>query len=163
MPNWCENILTIEDCSPELEQYLKDNGFSFEKMSPTPKELLDGSGWYDWRVENWGTKWDLDEREQREVAEQLCADSTDFSAIFMTAWSPPCRAIAALSKRFPNDGFTLHYLEFGMMFAGTAHIKDGTLIEDDIFDDAKAIYRFAADTFGYDYDELMEEHEDGDP
>ena len=158
MPNWCENILTIEDCSPELNQYLQDNGFSFEKMIPTPPELLDGDGWYNWRVANWGTKWDLDEREQREVKEQLLQDNK-FSAAFMTAWSPPCQAIAALSEQFPNDKFTLNYLEFGMGFAGTAHIHDGISIEDDIFEDDDAINRFAADVFGYDYEELTEEQD----
>lgn len=156
MPNWCENILTIEDCSPELDQYIQDNGFSFEKILPTPTDLLEGDGWYDWRVANWGTKWDLDEREQQEVKEQLLDEHSKYKAVFMTAWSPPCQAIAALSKQFPNDRFTLHYLEFGMGFAGTAHIHNGISIEDDM-EDNDEVNRFAADVFGYDYDELTEE------
>lgn len=160
MPNWCENILTIEDCSPELKSYLLEHGLSFEKIKPTPPELLEGSGWYDWRVENWGTKWDLDEREQRETIEQFILNSpTITQATFMTAWSPPCTAIAALSAQFPNDEFVLRYVEFGMGFAGTAHISNGVSDEDDVFEDNEAINRFAADHFGYDYDELMGEED----
>ena len=155
MPNWCENILTIEDCSPELASYLKENGFSFEKIKPTPPELLEGSGWYDWRVSNWGTKWDLDEQDQRSVAEQLVSDSCEFSAIFMTAWAPPCQAIAALSEKFPNDEFVLRYVEFGMGFAGTAYISDGMSHEEDT-DDNDEINQFAVDYFGYDMEELIE-------
>jgi hypothetical protein len=159
MPNWCENILTIEDCSPELASYLKENGFSFEKIKPTPPELLESREWYDWRVENWGTKWDLDEQDQRSVAEQLVSDSCEFSAIFMTAWSPPCQAIAALSKKFPNDEFVLRYVEFGMGFAGTAHISNGVSHEEDT-SDSNEINQFAADYFGYDLEELTEMTED---
>ena len=54
MPNWCNNKLTIEDCSPELEEFLKTEGFSFNKIKPTPAELLENEGWYDWNIDNWG-------------------------------------------------------------------------------------------------------------
>jgi hypothetical protein len=155
MPNWCENILTIEDCSPELASYLNENGLSFEKIKPTPPELLEGSGWYDWRVSNWGTKWNLDEQDQRSVAEQLVSDSCEFSAVFMTAWAAPCQAIAALSKKFPNDEFVLRYVEFGMGFAGTAYISNGMSHEEDT-DDNDEINQFAVDYFGYDMEELIE-------
>ena len=149
MPNWCNNKLVIEDCSIELEQYLKAEGFSFEKMNPTPTHLLE-DGWYDWRISNWGTKWDLDENEQREVAEGLISDSTDFCAYFNTAWSPPCQAIAALSEKFPNDSFILDYVELGGWFAGTAHISDGSISEEQEED----VARFAQEVFDYELDEV---------
>jgi hypothetical protein len=158
MPNWCENILTIEDCSPELASYLKENGFSFEKIKPTPPELLEGSGWYDWRVSNWGTKWDLDEPEQKDVAahlDLLMSSGSRLSVAFMTAWAAPCQAIAALSKKFPNDEFVLRYVEFGMGFAGTAYISNGMSHEEDT-DDNDEINQFAVDYFGYDMEELTE-------
>jgi len=156
MPNWCENILTIESPSDELQSYLQKNSLSFEKIKPTPPELLEGSGWYDWRVSNWGTKWDLDEQEQRDVFEQFMLNSDHIQqATFMTAWSPPCQAIAALSKKFPNDKFVLRYVEFGMGFAGTAHISHGVSHEEDT-DDNDEINQFAVDYFGYDMEELTE-------
>jgi hypothetical protein len=152
MPNWCENKLSIMDCSPELESYLKENGLSFEKIKPTPPELLEGNGWYDWRLENWGTKWDLSEEEQREVADQLISEIADFQATFMTAWSPPLQAIAALSEMFPNDQFTLDYFESGCWFAGTAIISEGQ-IDDNQVDDAD-VTEFAKENFNFvEYDE----------
>jgi hypothetical protein len=140
------------DCSPELESYLKENGLSFEKIKPTPPELLEGNGWYDWRLENWGTKWDLSEEEQREVADQLISEIADFQATFMTAWSPPLQAIAALSEMFPNDQFTLDYFESGCWFAGTAIISEGQ-IDDNQVDDAD-VTEFAKENFNFvEYDE----------
>jgi len=159
MPNWCENILTIESPSDELQSYLQKNSLSFEKIKPTPPELLEGSGWYDWRLTNWGTKWDLEEEDQRNVAEQLVSDSCEFSAIFMTAWAPPCQVIAALSAMFPNDEFVLRYVEFGNGFAGTAHISNGMSHEEDTDDDDE-INQFAVDYFGYDMEDLTEGRED---
>jgi hypothetical protein len=152
MPNWNENKLSIMDCSPELESYLKENGLSFEKIKPTPPELLEGNGWYNWRLENWGTKWDLSEQEQREVADQLISEDCDFQAPFMTAWSPPLQAIAALSEMFPNDQFTLDYFEGGCWFAGTAIISEGQ-IDDNQVDDAD-VTEFAKENFSFvEYDE----------
>ena len=152
MPNWNENKLSIMDCSPELESYLKENGLSFEKIKPTPPELLEGNGWYQWRLENWGTKWDLSEQEQREVADQLISESADFQATFMTAWSPPLQAIAALSEMFPNDQFTLDYFESGCWFAGTAVISQGE-IDNNQVDDAD-VTEFAKENFNFvEYDE----------
>jgi hypothetical protein len=152
MPNWNENKLSIMDCSPELESYLKENGLSFNKIKPTPPELLEGNGWYDWRLQNWGTKWDLSEEEQRDVADQLISESADFQATFMTANSPPIEAIAALSEMFPHDQFTLDYFESGCWFAGTAIISQGE-IDDNQVDDADVI-EFAKENFNFvEYDE----------
>ena len=154
MPNWCNNKLIIEDCSPELAAYLQENGLSFDKIKPTPPEMLEDecSSWYPWRVQNWGAKWDLSEQEQRNAADMLLSEDAGFTACFDTAWSPPCRAIAALSAMFPSDSFILHYLELGMMLAGTAHISDGEIIEDDIQDE-EAIRAFALEVFDYDLSE----------
>jgi len=154
MPNWNENKLSIMDCSPELESYLKENGLSFEKIKPTPPEMLNvgNNSWYGWRVSNWGTKWDLTEQEQREVADQLISESADFQATFMTPWSPPLQAIAALSEMFPNDQFTLDYFESGCWFAGTAIISKGQ-IDDNQVDDAD-VTEFAKENFNFvEYDE----------
>lgn len=158
MPNWCENILSVENCSPELTEYLKENGLSFEKIKPTPPEMLEGDGWYGWRVENWGTKWDLTEEEQRNVADKLVREHN--VALFCTPYSPPSLVIVALSEMFPNDLFKIEYYEYGLDLAGTDYIKNGTLNEN-ILQDEEEIRLFAADVFGYDNDEIMEE--EGEP
>jgi hypothetical protein len=94
----------------------------------------------------------LSEQEQREVADQLISESADFQATFMTAWSPPLQAIAALSEMFPHDEFTLDYFESGCWFAGTAIISKGE-IDDRPVDDADVL-EFAKENFNFvEYDE----------
>jgi hypothetical protein len=153
MPNWCENILTIENCSAELTEYLTENGLSFEKIKPTPPEMLEDDGWYGWRVENWGTKWDLTEEEQRDVADKLVREHN--VVLFCTPYSPPSPAIVALSEMFPNDLFKIEYYEYGLDLAGTDYIKAGVL-NGNILQDEEEIRLFAADVFGYDNEEIME-------
>jgi hypothetical protein len=145
MPNWCNNILTISEPSAELAEYLKTEGFSFDKIKPMPPELKEGDGWYDWAVENWGTKWDLDEN-------PVLPDSfqeKEISFCFSTAWSPPIGAIDALSEKFPDDHFLLQYLEMGMGFCGEARVHDGSVIEDSLDENQESMMNFAKEVFDY--------------
>ncbi len=134
MPNWCNNKLTIENSSVELKEYLLKEGFSFEKIKPTPPEMIDDedSSWYQWRTDNWGTKWDLDEEEQRHTADCLLAEDCDYTTMFSTAWAPPLEAINALSRIFPKDKFILKYFEPGIGFAGNSHIHNGVIVDNEI-------------------------------
>jgi hypothetical protein len=160
MPNWCNNKLRVEDCSPELAAYLQAEGLSFEKIKPTPPEMMNDEkgSWYGWRIANWGTKWDIDEKEQREVADMLLSESADFTAAFDTAWSPPLQAIAALSEKFPDDKFILEYLEQGIGFCGTAQISKGVSVEYDLWESEEPaeFQKFATDVFGYEPEEIDE-------
>jgi hypothetical protein len=145
MPNWCNNILTIQNPSTELVEYLKTEGFSFDKIKPMPPELKEGDGWYDWAVENWGTKWDLDEN-------PLMADCFEEKEIcfgFDTAWSPPMGVIETLSEKFPEDHFLLQYLEMGVGFGGKANFFDGLCIDNEFGDDNEEYAKFAEEVFGH--------------
>jgi len=101
MPNWCQNHLMVTGATPEFRVWLKD-GFSFQRMNPvSPPETHDKSAIHSWRQIDahqsaWGTKWDLDDNEQRRVAEDLLETDSSF---FDTAWSPPMQAIKALSRK----------------------------------------------------------------
>lgn len=155
MPNWCQNHLTVSGATPEFRAWIEKEGFSFEKMNP-PKipELPDP---YDWlTVESqcaaWGTKWDLDDNVQREVAEELLEIGT---AYFDTAWSPPIPALVALSRMFPEVAFRLQYCELGSFFAGTATFQDGEH-ENESHEDESQVMEIARDTFGFEDDEACE-------
>ena len=88
MPNWCSNRATITGPAPviaEIVEILNQDGTPLLNwMVPEPK---DNEGWYDWRVNNWGTKWDITDVYFENQAEE---DSIEFS--FCTAWAPPTEA-----------------------------------------------------------------------
>jgi hypothetical protein len=68
--------------------------------------------WYDWKVANWGTKWDIG-------ADGFEAQDDDDGLIltFESAWSPPCGAYETLVDKF---GFSIraYYYEPGMCYVG---------------------------------------------
>mgnify|MGYP001586100961 FL=1 len=149
MPNWCSNTLEIKGPTKKLEEFsktIKDGEGFFntilplpkqleETTSPTPKDsnqpVIDGaSNWYDWRVNNWGTKWDVDGEDSFYTNELKDLDSLEakscshktgtkcslLTLAFDTAWSPPEGIFEELSRQ----GFRVkaYYYEPGMDFAG---------------------------------------------
>ena len=155
MPNWCYNNLTISGDASEITKFknwLGDEPFTLQKIKPMPAELEDttsptpagqeakaqeladkygASNWYDWHIQNWGTKWDVE-------AEFDDASSTDDCLIysFDSAWCPPNLAIHALGKLFPALSITLGYREDGCQFAGILNVN-GDEVEDNFVDGAK--------------------------
>ena len=132
MPNWCSNKIVIKGDQREIERFLeraKGQGedrvsdVCLESLIPTPKELLEGDGWYKWRLENWGSKWDLCEV-------YLTKNSGDglLEIRYETAWSPICEAVSTLSIMFPDLDFYHEFIEQGVEFAGYETYRRGELI-----------------------------------
>ena len=74
MPNRCQNQLTVTGATPEFRAWLEKEGFSFEKMNPPRKprkSTRSNRPILDSHCNAWGTKWDLDDKEQRKVANEL--------------------------------------------------------------------------------------------
>lgn len=78
--------------------------------------------WYDWCIENWGTKWG--------VSEFSCNKDT---MIFDTAWATPEPIFERLSKEFPDDYIEIKYADecYSNYNNGQLIFKDG-LIESNI-------------------------------
>ena len=133
MPNWCNNTITLtgpkdkvkkifdeakkEDC---LLNLLYPMPSALEgTTSPAPKEgkvqpLVDGfDNWYDWRVQNWGTKWDVDME-----GLELSDDGTTISGWFDSAWAPPIHAFEYFLTDNEDCSIKSYYYEGGMDFAG---------------------------------------------
>lgn len=68
--------------------------------------------WYDWKVANWGTKWDVG----AEGNETVDLDGNTFGVGFCSAWSPPTSAYEKLAEM----GFHIkaYYYEPGEGFCG---------------------------------------------
>ena len=133
MPNWCNNSITISGPKDKITKLYNDavaeNGLLQvmypmpkeleDTTSPTPKEgepqpLVDGyDNWYDWRVNNWATKWDVDV-ENLELSE----DGTNISGWFDSAWSPPTGAYDEFLARNEDCSIKALYYEGGMDFGG---------------------------------------------
>ena len=69
--------------------------------------------WYNWRVHNWGTKWDC---------YSLEIDDTDmphgFEVQFETAWSPPEEVCYAIKDQYDDLSISWFYDEPGCEIAG---------------------------------------------
>jgi len=89
------------------------------KNEPTIRE----DSWWDWRVQHWGTKWDVYDC-CNDFEQKVASD--DFSANFCTAWSPPSEeCLAVISKQFPGSLLINYYEESGMDFCGVTVAKNG--------------------------------------
>ena len=117
MPNWCLNNATITHDDPAKLNELLDaykRGDLMEHFLPTPKDEngeLD-KDWYDWRVGNWGTKWDVGGEDA------FYSDNPEGLVLsFDSAWSPPVDFYQFLKD---EHGFDIRasYWEPGMAFCG---------------------------------------------
>lgn len=140
MPNWCECWLGVEGPAAELARFLDaakgennpteedaaDSVLWFDSLLPTPPELLAGSGWYDWRVEHWGTKWNA---ECDDYDGSPGSGRVGFS--FLSAWSPPEPLLKAVARDYPSLAFTLEYAEGGMDYSGRLVLRGGRVVSDE--------------------------------
>ena len=141
MPNWCNNVVELGHEDPAMLERAKDalnRGEFLQEFIPVPEELKDtiagslgdedaqkalveqtarniekfGYGnWYDYCVNEWGTKWDVG-------GDGVTAEIEDgrISTSFDSAWSPPIQAY----EKLVDLGFSVraYYYEGGMCFAG---------------------------------------------
>lgn len=139
MPNWCDNNLTLSHDNPEMLKKAVDaweSGKFLGTLVPEPDyktvkvkhtfpnnlatgepkpEFVDPeTAWWDWRIQNWGTKWDIGYDKDRDNHAQV-SDNSMF-VYFDSAWSPPVDAYVKLSEL----GFKVeaYYFEGGCAFCG---------------------------------------------
>ncbi len=117
-PDWLNTPLMSSD----LKRYGQDRG----KLGELPVKVEGDFGitqrfqstgqpddrWYDWRLQNWDTKWDAydvvvtdDDIEQVEIE-------------FNTAWSPPEAICSAIREQYPDVSVSWFYDEPGCEIAG---------------------------------------------
>ena len=69
--------------------------------------------WYNWRVQNWGTKWDCYSLEIDD-----CDMPHGFEVNFETAWSPPEEVCNAIREQYDDLSLSRFYDEPGCEIAG---------------------------------------------
>ena len=93
----------------ELPQYVED---------PWKRLVFKSTGhaddrWYDWRVQNWDTKWDCYD------VEVVDPDPENLEIEFNTAWNPPEAICHALREKYEDTvGISWFYDEPGCEIAG---------------------------------------------
>lgn len=136
MPNHCSNRLTIVGPSDQLSEFKSKSlqpdeegeiQFTMSVIDPTPEEYLEKwqTGevyWRDWRIKNWGTKWDC----YTTVIHQ--DDDLVLEVSYQTAWSPNIPFLVTASNAFPELSFTLYYME-GSGFCGKIILKEGKVLD----------------------------------
>lgn len=147
MPNWCSNTLAIHGPTADVDKFMEDNKsltdehqiLSFERAIPTPDqskfEGMDYSQtkdepdyWYNFHVDNWGTKWDLGDETYVDRRDNEDGTSTVIYT-FETAWSPPEEWLAHVAPNYPTLSIKLEYREEGMGFAGILGFHKGAEVE----------------------------------
>ena len=140
MPNWCNNTVELYHEDPTMLERARtafNEGALLNEFIPVPKDLHIVAGsvgdpdeqkkleeqmginvathgyanWYDYCVNEWGTKWDVgaDGQPAQDIPGGLMLT-------FDSAWSPPCQAY----EKLMDLGFSIRamYYEPGMAFAG---------------------------------------------
>lgn len=100
-----------------------------------------GSGWYDWNVREWGTKWDANDAElDTDLAELDGHINNTLSYRFSTAWSVPTPVFEAMIRQHPTLDFEFSSEEeqgWGVEFCSSDGEEDGeerSLIETNSWD-----------------------------
>ena len=116
-PDWINTPLMSKDVQGlvydrgkvgELPQYVED---------PWKRLVFKSTGrsddrWYDWRVQNWDTKWDAYD------VEVVDPDPENMEIEFNTAWAPPEAICHALREQYPDIAISWFYDEPGCEIAG---------------------------------------------
>jgi hypothetical protein len=147
MPNYCNNVVEIQGPQHILKT-LVDHKLDFMKIHPYPKELDITAGregaddspeqkalvaaeksnlkrygyknWYDWCVNNWGTKWNAggdNDAMQVDYDEDVNDQGTALFQ-FDTAWAPPLGVLEKLMDTHPELSIECRYSEPGVGFFG---------------------------------------------
>lgn len=127
MPNWCDNTLIVTGSNDRVKQFMEE---TCHDDTPNRKELKfsahfpepNAEDWYDWRIKNWGTKWNGDIYDIKINEGELIVN-------FASAWSPPTHWLQKVARIFPDLHFELTYMETGIWFAGLC-IAEGEDFED---------------------------------
>jgi hypothetical protein len=146
MPNWIRNKMFIYGPSDMVKQCTLDiasdgEHISFEKILPRPNDI--GDDWYEWSIENWGTKWDVSETFEDENG-YICFD---------TAWSTPIEVIRHLSERYQGLTFEVSFADEDLgSNTGCYSFRNGMEVEYTPYGTEEA-----CGIWGYDYEEMYPE------
>ena len=163
MPNWTLNKVSFGDervLKECLSEYKDGSGkyLDFDKILPMPKELdkyqaplkrsnpekakefLEKYGaedWYNWRIENWGTKW---LPSHTDIID-------DYTIEFQTAWTAPVGVLQEISRKY-HTKVEVEWADEGLDECGVIKFDNGEVTEDSLRD-----FEFGCEVWGFDPEE----------
>ena len=116
-PDWANTPLLSSD-NRYGTKYGNDGELPVRSEDPFVTYRFQSTGraderWYDWRIQNWDTKWD--------AYDVVVTDDTDPEQLeieFNTAWAPPEAICSALREQYPDVSISWFYDEPGCEIAG---------------------------------------------
>jgi hypothetical protein len=147
MPNWADNIITIRGkrqtlgrIKANLKSKTDSEPLALNSLRPCPEALLNDewqtspeiaaankraygqTGWYDWRVKCWGTKWEVENVTFHE-------DKDSITYAFQSAWSPVSAWVKYLSSKYPTVTVSHEFHEEGGMYPSAVDVyEQGSLL-----------------------------------
>jgi hypothetical protein len=148
MPNWNSNVVEVRG-PRKIVKELVDHKFDFQKIHPCPADLNITAGregaddsveqkalvakeqanlkkygyknWYDWCVDQWGTKWNAGGSDNEDMIVDYDEDVDDQGIAlftFQSAWAPPVGVFQKLKELHPDLYIQGRYYEPGVGFFG---------------------------------------------
>lgn len=158
MPNHVTNVISFSGDKSRISAMLKEiqndehgiGSVDFEKILPMPDTVYNGSlgirerelygenNWYDWRIGNWGTKWNSYGYTENTTFQ-------DGKIKFLTAWSAPHPILQKLSEMFPDIKIEHEWADEDIgMNCGRYVYYDGERVEEYFPESQKECLEFAA-------------------
>ncbi len=137
-------ILLRNDEVTALKLHYKNEFDDIVKLGEQAFRNLEKYGftdWYEWRLHNWGTKWNA-------CNTLLCDDMT--TIYFDTAWSPSVPVVQKFAEKYPQLKITHDYAEEQIaFFCGKHEYENGKVVARNDFEEySKEAYEMYFDLWG---------------
>lgn len=156
MPNWVMNYVTVNNRDAIIKCVTREKDgnvrYDFEKIVPMPDDIYRGDlgqeemqeygkkNWFDWSVENWGTKWN--------ASDYVRVGRCEFQ--FTTAWSTPEPVMKALSEKYHCKVEVEYADECIGQNCGRYIYEDGELVDEYLPETNKEAHNLSNKIWGYD-------------
>ena len=97
---------------PVIDEHKDADGNVVFTTRKFPKSGKNDDRWYDWQIQNWGTKWEPTDIDVEQT------DDMELELTFNTAWSPPDAICRRIRDKYPDISVSWFYDEPGCEIAG---------------------------------------------
>jgi len=183
MPNWFYFTLNVSGEKKDVEQFVENvkgkegttfegREFDFNHFIPQPEGLYDEKSednifpnWYNWNIENWGTKWNAS-IDDTMVMSDKDGFPYEYQYNMRTAWADPRPVIFKMIEMYPQLDFNISGEEesnsYGIYVSSSEDVyleEEPTLIDEmndkEVFwEDSSGLWRYVEDN------EIVEDQDD---